>query len=320
MLWVCCGLPARCKIIYFYFLLSTYLQFSDYTLPLCCWVKRKEVIWVVFKVAWTSCGQSESFNHQRVASVGRSVREGVKWSTWVARWVSKPKKGFNDFSPPVTGHADGSVRFWDTTGTAMQQLHRLRTQKLFEKNKVRIGYKLKRVIFHQYLRPAEVTHWRKTRTPSPISHSARIAEPWQWLARLPKYFFTGCSSPFWTCLFTSPYQWYQVSQERLPIWDPLPWDPNHLRGFPRPPGRWVSALWVPTETPPGKTIRRPLSSRQNDDLRAFQGVASQHSSYTDPGEGFNFEKRTLEYFTPLKVFPLKSIFFSAPWKYFDSFN
>ena len=37
---------------------------------------------------------------------------------------------------PVTGHADGSVRFWDTTGTAMQQLHRLRTQKLFEKNKV----------------------------------------------------------------------------------------------------------------------------------------------------------------------------------------
>ena len=32
-----------------------------------------------------------------------------------------------------------------------------------------------------------------------------------------------------------------------------------------------------------------------------QGVASQHSSYTDPGEGFNFEKRTLEYFTPLKV-------------------
>ena len=35
----------------------------------------------------------------------------------------------------VTGHADGSVRFWDATGTAMQQLHRLRTQKLFEKNK-----------------------------------------------------------------------------------------------------------------------------------------------------------------------------------------
>ena len=37
----------------------------------------------------------------------------------------------------MTGHADGSVRFWDTTGTAMQQLHRLRTQKLFEKNKVK---------------------------------------------------------------------------------------------------------------------------------------------------------------------------------------
>ena len=33
----------------------------------------------------------------------------------------------------------------------------------------------------------------------------------------------------------------------------------------------------------------------------LQGLASQHASYTDPGEGFNFEKRTLEYFTPLKV-------------------
>ena len=30
-------------------------------------------------------------------------------------------------------------------------------------------------------------------------------------------------------------------------------------------------------------------------------VASQHSSYTEPGEGFNFEKKTIEYFTPLKV-------------------
>ena len=35
----------------------------------------------------------------------------------------------------VTGHSDGSVRFWDTTNTSMQHLCRLRTQKLFEKNK-----------------------------------------------------------------------------------------------------------------------------------------------------------------------------------------
>ena len=73
-----------------------------------------------------------------MAGVWRSLREGVKWSTWVARWRKKTWKQvfFLDTFLPVTGHADGSVRFWDTTGTAMQQLHRLRTQKLFEKNKV----------------------------------------------------------------------------------------------------------------------------------------------------------------------------------------
>ena len=35
----------------------------------------------------------------------------------------------------MTGHCDGSVRFWDVTNTNMQHLYRLRTQKLFEKNK-----------------------------------------------------------------------------------------------------------------------------------------------------------------------------------------
>ena len=30
-------------------------------------------------------------------------------------------------------------------------------------------------------------------------------------------------------------------------------------------------------------------------------VASQSSSYNEPAEGFTFEKRTIEYYTPLKV-------------------
>ncbi len=33
----------------------------------------------------------------------------------------------------MTGHADGSVRFWDASSNCMQALCRLRTQKLFEK-------------------------------------------------------------------------------------------------------------------------------------------------------------------------------------------
>ena len=33
----------------------------------------------------------------------------------------------------MTGHADGSVRFWDASSNCMQALCRVRTQKLFEK-------------------------------------------------------------------------------------------------------------------------------------------------------------------------------------------
>ncbi|XP_023338537.1 syntaxin-binding protein 5 [Eurytemora carolleeae] len=43
--------------------------------------------------------------------------------------------GISHFELVVTGHADGSVRFWDASSNCMQALCRLRTQKLFEKNK-----------------------------------------------------------------------------------------------------------------------------------------------------------------------------------------
>ena len=39
----------------------------------------------------------------------------------------------------------------------------------------------------------------------------------------------------------------------------------------------------------------------NNYFDLFFSVASQSSSYNEPGEGFNFEKRTIEYYTPLKV-------------------
>ena len=35
----------------------------------------------------------------------------------------------------VTGHADGSVRFWDTSSTTMLSLYRIKTLKYFEKAK-----------------------------------------------------------------------------------------------------------------------------------------------------------------------------------------
>ena len=95
----------------------------------------------------------------------------------------------------MTGHADGSVRFWDTTGTAMQQLHRLRTQKLFEKNKVKpLLFVISFTLHWKYGRPVVVRRLKRTRTQSRTSPSARIVGPWQWRARPPKYFFIGATT------------------------------------------------------------------------------------------------------------------------------
>ena len=35
----------------------------------------------------------------------------------------------------ITGHADGSIRFWDSSSTVMQSLYRIKTAKFFEKVK-----------------------------------------------------------------------------------------------------------------------------------------------------------------------------------------
>merc|ERR1719283_678674 len=65
---------------------------------------------------------------------------GKKSQGWSSReWPVSGGLSGKDTNGPhellVTGHADGTVRFWDSTGSAMQHLYRLRTQKLFEKNK-----------------------------------------------------------------------------------------------------------------------------------------------------------------------------------------
>ena len=35
----------------------------------------------------------------------------------------------------ITGHADGSIRFWDGSSTTMQALYKIKTSKFFERNK-----------------------------------------------------------------------------------------------------------------------------------------------------------------------------------------
>lgn len=177
--------------------------------------------------------------------------KGKKSSGWSSReWpVSGGVSGKESSGPHellVTGHADGSVRFWDTTGTAMQQLHRLRTQKLFEKNKAGGSDALEEDPYAI----TQITLSKDCRTLAVAGQTAQIL-----LYRFRK---KDCQSEI-PCLEIPII--YEVSLDRQADGSP------HFEFPPRP----------------------------------SLGVASQHSSYTDPGEGFNFEKRTLEYFTPLKV-------------------
>jgi len=177
--------------------------------------------------------------------------KGKKSSGWSSReWpVSGGVSGKESSGPHellVTGHADGSVRFWDTTGTAMQQLHRLRTQKLFEKNKAGGSDALEED-------PYAITHITLSKDCRTLAVAGQTAQ-----ILLYRFRKKDCQSEI-PCLEIPII--YEVSLDRQPDGSP------HFEFPPRPP----------------------------------LGVASQHSSYTDPGEGFNFEKRTLEYFTPLKV-------------------
>ena len=38
----------------------------------------------------------------------------------------------------ITGHADGSIRFWDGSSTTMQALYKIKTSKFFERNKKQV--------------------------------------------------------------------------------------------------------------------------------------------------------------------------------------
>lgn len=155
--------------------------------------------------------------------------------------------GLSHFELVVTGHADGSVRFWDASSNCMQALCRVRTQKLFEKNKAaktdvldEDPYAITNIVLSPDCRHLLVS-----------GQTAQVI-----LFKFGKKDGVGDVAGLEIPII------YEVSAER-----------GGGEGSPT------------FEFPP----------------RPMLGVASQHSSYTEPGEGFDFEKKTIQYFTPIKV-------------------
>merc|ERR1719450_1537549 len=148
----------------------------------------------------------------------------------------------------VTGHCDGSVRFWDVTGTNMKHLYRLRTQKLFEKNKEKCTAGVVEIEDDPY-----------AITNIAFSSDTKVLV------------VTGNTGQVVLYTFSKKDVLSEIACLEIPIIYEVSLDKN--------------------ENSPNFDFhaRPPLS------------VASQSSSYNDPAEGFTFEKRTIEYYTPLKV-------------------
>lgn len=156
----------------------------------------------------------------------------------------------------ITGHADGSVRFWDASATAMQSLYRIKTSKYFEKAK-KAGFD---GLEDDPYAVTQIALCNDCRMMAIAGASAQVI-----------YFkFKKKETVTDTKCMEIPIV-YEVSNLSQGVGG------GNSGGSPSGPHHF--------EFPP-----RPMLH-----------VASQTSAYTDPGEGFNFEKVTYEYFSPLKL-------------------
>jgi len=184
-------------------------------------------------------------------SMGSRVKKSSGWSSreWpVSGGQEWGKQATSHHELLVTGHADGSVRFWDVTNTTMQHLYRLRTQKLFERNREKSSGGA-----------IELDNDPYAITNIAFSPDTKVLV------------ISGQTDQVVLYTFNKKDVLSEIACLEIPIIYEVSLDRNqnspNFDFSPRP----------------------PLS------------VASQSSSYNEPGEGFNFEKRTIEYYTPLKV-------------------
>jgi len=180
--------------------------------------------------------------------VGKKARNGERWSTkeWpISGGVPSGNESVQHVELLVTGHTDGTIRFWDASSTAMQALYKVKTAKLLEKSK---------------------KNGQDLLTEDPFAITSICLD-----SRLMAV--AGASAQVMLFKFKKKESTGETPSLEIPIIYEVSADKIQSENSPH------------FEFPP----------------RPALGVASQSSSYTDPGEGFCFDKRTVEYFTPLKV-------------------
>ncbi len=160
----------------------------------------------------------------------------------------------------VTGHADGSVRFWDTSATSMQALHRLKTAKYFERNK------------------------NKNEPPPPTA--AMEEDPYA----IKQIYLCGDTRELAVAGGSGQVVFFRFKRKdtatetkslEIPIVYEVSGQQQQNKGS-SPSTQQQQHFEFPTPKP-------------------LLNVASQSSSYTDPVDGFNFDKPQYEYYCPLRV-------------------
>ena len=161
----------------------------------------------------------------------------------------------------ITGHADGSVRFWDSSSTSMQSLYRIKTAKYFERTK-------KGPVEGLDDDPYAVCQI----TMCPESRELAVA---------------GVSGQVIFFRFKKKETQTETASMEIPIVYEV-----------------SSASCQPGGRAAANNESSSPASHQHFEFptpKPLLNVASQSAAYTDPVDGFNFDKPTYEYFTPLKL-------------------
>lgn len=159
----------------------------------------------------------------------------------------------------VTGHADGSVRFWDSSSTTMQALYRVKTAKYFERTK------------------KAQTDGAMDEDPYQICHII-LSPTTRELA------VAGISGQVLFFRFKKK----ETTTETKSMDIPIVYEVSSSQG---------------QSSMRGADIASPATNQHFEfpTPKPLLNVASQSAAYTDPVDGFNFDKPQYEYFTPLRL-------------------
>jgi syntaxin-binding protein 5 len=172
----------------------------------------------------------------------------------------------------ITGHADGSIRFWDASSTCMQSLYRIKTAKFFEKVK----------------KPDSMSggsggSGAQEEDPYSITNITLCTES--------RYLAVAGASSY---VIYFKFQKKEKATETKFMEIPIVYEVSNL------------AHGLEKKAPETTGLSPSMTSKQHFEFppRPLLHVASQSSAYTEPCDAFNFDRPPMyEYFTPLRLRP-----------------